>query len=39
MTNQTALLSQSQTTDSGSNPVIMEKKNHTSRTQQKALAD
>lgn len=38
MTNQTALLSQSQTTDSGSNPVIMEK-NHTSTTQQKALAD
>lgn len=40
MANKTALLSLSQTTDFGSNPVIMaKKKNHTSTTQHKTLAD
>lgn len=41
MTNQTALLSLSQTTDFGSNPVIMQKKNKnpTSTAQHKTLAD
>lgn len=38
MANKIALLSLSQTTDFGSNPVIMAKKNHTSTTQHKTLA-